>query len=1319
MKIWGLTLMMMFALTVQGQVLTVTNTADSGPGSLRQAITDANANWSIDRIEFNIPTTDAGYNATTGVYTITVSSTELPAIGNRVLTIDGSTQTAATGNTNTTQFGIGGTVGTDGISLAQVDGPEIEIVDGVGNLKWGIHATERDFTINDICIHSFGNSWFTYNEANLLVRGGARDFNGFNLVLGSQAHTDAAPNGDVNGAPNFQALQVGDGKLHHSYLAYGNTMGGFLRTGCTNWEVYQNDFAHNGLVNPICDGLDVADFTEACVVRENVFRDNGANGLDTYNATGSHLIENNTSFGNGILCNETNGMRIYGSYGDTIRKNLVYDNVGAGIMVTSAAKKHWITENSIYNNGNVLPHVGPQTTSNQIGIDLLASTDNHRKGTSNYVTLNDNNDVDGGGNNLQNFPVIDAVIINGSNLTVKGFAPAGSLVEFFLADEYSGAFMPQGKTFLFSKIEGSGDDMDATTGSYGPGLVNGIAQGTETNANRFEFTVALPAGVVAGEKLTATAYLPNNGTSEFCGAFTATGGSGTVNVTPELNCVYIDVNGNIVARFGYRNQNSANVNVPVGANNYFTPGAQNRGQNTTFLPGTQCNVFNVSFPSISSLSWYLQGTTITADINSVRCPADLRVTQSVTNNTPNVGDQVTFTINIDNLTTDVPATAVQIQYLIDANFTYISHNSPSSGSYNAATGLWTIPEVTFGNTQTLEITVQVNGNGSNTAYVVSQNQPDPVSSNNSATENCATGSSGSNNGGIESEGSMARLIAARNYERIITGKHTFYDRIDEAPMLSDYRNDMMGKTAALSDYLPAVGPHNAPAVIASPTDLIGITNALNVFSVDYLNNAQNRLGSILAIETSNEVYNHTKVICDRLNGATLEDIRLVNIKGHTFIMSHLDQGDGLVDMAITFVAYKKANGSFEIDARWNQREYNIQPSDKVYNFQVWSVSESLTRELVEDIISLMELEGSVSSLTSSNVAIPTTYVKTGYYEDGKINLTMVNTMGAGELNIMANRTINEQATRTQFGTQVSLDPSKTEETIVWNTGYLFDAGFEILNDVGGGRDILYLADGAWGVDYERVVGANNTSFTTSTETGYTFNSDVKHVERDIQFAGNVKNYVSVYRMLRPGHKATDLSEFNQLSFEASLSGMNEMIVTLVTADITNWSEQYRVTVPVQNAAMGTYTVNFADLVSAGNTPLDLSKVVNVTFSIVGDYNNFVPVTFDIANLEFNKNGASIGNIEYDSQEASNVNVYPNPFSGAAHIDLNLSKGSDVRVELYDLSGKMVDFQAMGYQLSGTSTMVYQPLTELLEGIYLMKVVTETQSYTQKVVYRKQ
>ena len=53
--------------------LIVTNASDQGTGSLRQAILNANAltNTNPVQIQFNIPTSDKGYNATTGIFTIT------------------------------------------------------------------------------------------------------------------------------------------------------------------------------------------------------------------------------------------------------------------------------------------------------------------------------------------------------------------------------------------------------------------------------------------------------------------------------------------------------------------------------------------------------------------------------------------------------------------------------------------------------------------------------------------------------------------------------------------------------------------------------------------------------------------------------------------------------------------------------------------------------------------------------------------------------------------------------------------------------------------------------------------------------------------------------------------------------------------------------------------------------------------------------------------------------------------------------------------------------------------------------------------------
>src|ERR1700748_1635788 len=68
---------------------TVTNTSDTGAGSLRQAIIDANNNAGLDTIAFNIPGS--------GVRTITLGSS-LPDITSPVI-IDGYTQPGATPNT--------------------------------------------------------------------------------------------------------------------------------------------------------------------------------------------------------------------------------------------------------------------------------------------------------------------------------------------------------------------------------------------------------------------------------------------------------------------------------------------------------------------------------------------------------------------------------------------------------------------------------------------------------------------------------------------------------------------------------------------------------------------------------------------------------------------------------------------------------------------------------------------------------------------------------------------------------------------------------------------------------------------------------------------------------------------------------------------------------------------------------------------------------------------------------------------------------------------------------------------------------------------
>jgi hypothetical protein len=95
----------------------------------------------------------------------------------------------------------------------------------------------------------------------------------------------------------------------------------------------------------------------------------------------------------------------------------------------------------------------------------------------------------------------------------------------------------------------------------------------------------------------------------------------TLKITPIAECVELKQDGSLVARFGYRNDGTSAVDVAVGAQNYFTPGALDRAQPRTFLVGRVTNLFTVSFSSSEKLQWVVGGSVASASIATERCQA--------------------------------------------------------------------------------------------------------------------------------------------------------------------------------------------------------------------------------------------------------------------------------------------------------------------------------------------------------------------------------------------------------------------------------------------------------------------------------------------------------------------------------------------------------------------------------------------------------------------------------------------------------------------------------------------------------------------------
>src|SRR5262245_33990770 len=112
--------------------LVVTNTNDSGPGSLRQAILDANAGSGPATITFNIPAADPGFAG--GVFTIRPSSL-LPVVRNNT-TIDGASQSGFGGDTNP-------------------NGPEVVINGGLLTSGTGIEVSGDNNAVKGLVVNGF------------------------------------------------------------------------------------------------------------------------------------------------------------------------------------------------------------------------------------------------------------------------------------------------------------------------------------------------------------------------------------------------------------------------------------------------------------------------------------------------------------------------------------------------------------------------------------------------------------------------------------------------------------------------------------------------------------------------------------------------------------------------------------------------------------------------------------------------------------------------------------------------------------------------------------------------------------------------------------------------------------------------------------------------------------------------------------------------------------------------------------------------------------------------------------------------------------
>ena len=407
--------------------------------------------------------------------------------------IDGRTQTAYSGNTNSGTIGSGGSaVGNSATILPTYDLPEIQLFRGQGDV---IRTQGNSVTIRNVSVYAGSN-------AGILVDGGSATLT--NNLLGVDATGSNGGNIDYG-----VSVTNGSTFIDGNYIAT-NRLTGIMVNGGSSTLVQNNHITSNG--SAACDDNITLQSGAGIVIQFNLIEDAASLGIDGDGITGNITISENTITGsgqnggncNGVIANA--GIRLDGN-NSSILQNIIYSNGGSGIVLAGGTTSgNRISQNSIYANG---------TAGDALGIDLDIAD-----GMGDGVTLNDSGDGDTGPNGALNFPIISTAYMEGSNVVIKGWSRPGATLEFFQTDVNEGTAAEgdnqlgltkdygEGQVYLGTAVEGSGSDLDAGTSSYLD------TDGNTDNTNLYEIRLPIPPGVTVGNYITGTATLANS-TSEF------------------------------------------------------------------------------------------------------------------------------------------------------------------------------------------------------------------------------------------------------------------------------------------------------------------------------------------------------------------------------------------------------------------------------------------------------------------------------------------------------------------------------------------------------------------------------------------------------------------------------------------------------------------------------------------------------------------------------------------------------------------------------------------------------------------------------------
>ncbi|AXT20362.1 DUF4114 domain-containing protein [Flavobacteriaceae bacterium AU392] len=570
-------------------------------------------------------------------------------------------------------------------------------------------------------------------------------------------------------------------------------------------------------------------------------------------------------------------------------------------------------------------------------------------------------------------------------------------------------------------------------------------------------------------------------------------------------------------------------------------------------------------------------------------------------------------------------------------------------------------------------------------FYVTANPYEAIKTTNYADVDSATDVTSGNDGGLESNGDLASLIAKRNFKRKQRGTVNNIKSSQAAyfPNVS-LSAENTENNLSLEDYLPHTGMFGTEtAFVSSPEDLLEITNANEIFSIDFYEE-ENRVSAVLATATEGSIYDHSKVICDRLNNSSLEDVRTVIVRGHQIISSKIKRATGETEYTLSF-SVKLGETSNQLFSFWNIAQY---PEGDYYNFQIWGGSFSQVFSISNHIIDTLTNEKPLTSEVLDDVT-PSVFVKSGYYSNGNITLNIINKVNAESAIFNGSIASTEVSDRYTLSQQINLN-GDWNESITISVGTLFDIGFSLSTNQSSQQDALYLADGPWGLDYLEDYATIDSFFVDNQEVDYS--DDTYEIERQPSVSGIVKGNVNLFRHLLPGDQTLDISDYETLQF--NIINNEPIEIVLMPESLLDWNNRLRYTIQA-NSEETYYSISLNDFVDASGNSLEIEDVKTIVFSVIGDYETYIPFSLEINNLVFGiEETLSISDTILKTKSLKN---YPNPFNTTTTIELPSSSMLYADIKVVDMLGRIVDEQHI--KIVSNNKEIRYTVPNLSQGLY--------------------